>query len=337
VTSFGIVRKTHGHSRSDYAMRKVERKFRILMKKLSALVLVWVLSSGSFSLHGGTLQKRDQPIQRPNPTGKPIPTHEEVSTVTSAGITELAAGNRSTFFESFVLIVRDSKTYEALRVASSSLPEQTPEFFENNVVIAAFLGQRRTSGYSVEITNGPDGSLRIAEHSPPKGAMVKMVLAAPFKVVAIPSDTDQPIALSLDETWKKRLRGYRVTSGEVLITGGFAGVSQKRQLEGTIEIMRAGQLATFVFGLRSQGGQETRHLNDAASCVVKDAGEVSLPRLNSSTLTGAVQSPFQVTGRFLDEERELRLSLQTTPSPNISDNFAATAEVIAVSTPGKME
>jgi hypothetical protein len=302
------------------------------MNKLSAVVFVGVVWAGSLSSLDCNLQGRKQLPTGSNSTGKPIPGNDDGSGVTSGEIRELAAGNHSTIFESFVLIARDSKTYDALRAASPSLPEKSAEFFENNVVVAAFLGQRRTGGYGVEITNGPDGSLRIVEHSPPKGAMVKMVLSAPFKIVAFPADTDRPIVLALDETWKKRLRGYRVTSGQVLVTGGFAGVNHGRNLEGTIGIMRAGELATLIFDLRSQAGQETKHLIDAASCLVRKPLQVSFPRLNSSTLTGAVESPFQVTGEFLDEERALRLSLQTIASSNISDNFAATGRLTAVAT-----
>jgi len=300
------------------------------MNKLGVLVLVWVLWDGSLSALGCNLQKRKPLPQGSNSTGKPIPNHEEGGRVTNGQITELASGNHSTIFDSFVLVARDPKTYEALRAASTSLPEQKAEFFKTNVVVAAFLGQRRTSGYSVEIMNGADGNLRIVEHSPPKGTMVKMSLSAPFKIVAIPVGADEPIVLALDETWKKRLRSYRVTSGQLSVTGGFAGINQKRQLEGMIGVMGAGGLKTFVFDMRSQAGGETKHLNDAASCVVKEPGQVSLPRLNSSTLTGAVQSPFQVTGEFLDEERELRLNLQTADSPHVSDNFTATAQLIAV-------
>ncbi|MCM3871574.1 MAG: protease complex subunit PrcB family protein [Pyrinomonadaceae bacterium] len=304
----------------------------MMIKKLSALVFVGVAWAGSLSSLYCNQQGRKQLPQDSNSTGKPIPGHRERSGVTNGEIKELAARNHSTIFESFVLIARDSKTYEALRIASPSLPEQNAEFFETNVVVAVFLGQRRTGGYSIEIANGHDGSLRIVEHSPPKGAMVKMVLSAPFKVVAIPVQTDRPMELALDETWKKRLRGYRVTSGQVLVTGGFAGVNQRRSLEGTVGIMRAGELATFIFDLRSQAGQETKQLKDAASCLVKNPLQVSLPRLNSTTLTGAIESPFQVTGEFLDEERELRLSLQTIASSNISDNFAATGQLTAVAT-----
>jgi len=305
-----------------------------MMNKSGALVVVLVLWAGSLTSH---LQRRKQLPQGSNSTGKQIPGDKEGSIATIGEIKELAAGSHSTIFESFVLIARDSKTYEALRATSASLPELSADFFETNAVVAAFLGQRRTGGYGVEIVNGQDGRLHIVEQSPPKGAMVKMVLSAPFKIVAIPADKDQPIGLILDETWKKRLRSYRVTRGELSITGGFAGVSQIKQLEGTIEIMRTGELATFVFELQSRAGQETKELNDAASCVVKEPGQVSLARVNSSTLSGAVQSPFQVTGEFLDEERELRLSLQTTGAANVSDNFTASARLTAVATEPRHE
>ena len=305
-----------------------------MMNKSSVLVVVLVLWAGGPGSH---LQRRKQLPQGSNSTGKQIPGDKEGSTVTIGEIRELAAGSHSTIFESFVLIARDSKTYEALRATNTGLPELSAEFFETNAVVAAFLGQRRTGGYGVEIMNGQDGSLHIMEQSPPKGAMVKMVLSAPFKIVAIPADTDRSIGLRLDETWKKRLRSYRVTRGELSITGGFAGVSQIKQLEGTIEIMRTGELATFVFELQSRAGQETKELNDAASCVVKEPGQVSLARVNSSTLSGAVQSPFQVTGEFLDEERELRLSLQTTGAANISDNFTASGQLTAVATEARHE
>jgi PrcB C-terminal len=302
------------------------------MNKLSAMVFVWVIWAGSLSSIACTLQRRKQLPPASNSTGKQLPSHEEDSMVKSGEIKELAAGNHSTIFESFVLIARDSKTYGALRAANTNLPEMSAEFFETNAVVAAFLGQRRTSGYGVEIMNGPEGRLHIVEHAPPKGAMVKMVLSAPFKVVAIPVDTDQSVVLALDETWKKSLRNYRITSGQLSVTGGFAGVNQRRKLEGTIGIMRAGEFATFIFDLKSQAGQETKQLSDAASGSIKTPAQVSLPRLNSSSLTGAVQSPFQATGEFLDEERELRLSLQTSDSSNVSDNFTATAQLTAVTT-----
>jgi hypothetical protein len=297
------------------------------MRKQRALIFVVLVWAGSLSSLGCDHQRQELPPGS-SPAGKPIPGRQEGSKVTSREIKELATGNNA-IFGSFVLIARDLETYDALKAASPGLPQQSAEFFATNIVVAAFLGQRRTGGYSVEIILGSDGSLRIVEHSPAKGAMVKMSLSAPFKIVAMPVDPDQPVALTLDETWKKALRSYRITSGELVITGGFAGVHQKRVLEGSIGIMRAGELATLVFDLRSQGGQEMKQLNDAGSCVVQ-MGQVSLSRLNSSILTGAVDSPFQITGAFQNDERELKLSLQTINAPQVSDNFTATGQLTAV-------
>ncbi|MGH9880198.1 MAG: protease complex subunit PrcB family protein [Pyrinomonadaceae bacterium] len=305
------------------------------MKKLSGLLLFCVFLGSSVNSLGCNLQggKQNSRLKDSKATPPaPSPGLEDRSVITIGEIKELAAGNHSTIFESFVLIARDPKTYAALRAASNTLPEQSADFFESHVVVAAFLGQRSTGGFRVEITSGADGSLRIVEHTPPKDAMVTMALTAPFRIVAIPVKTDQAIVLSLDETWKNRLSSYRVTSGQLSITGGFAGVNQRLQLDGVIGVMRASELATFVFELQSKGGKETRHLIDTASCIVEKSGRVSLPRLSSFALTGAVQSPFRATGEFSDNERALRLSLQTVGSPNISDNFGATAELMAVAT-----
>ncbi len=298
------------------------------MRKLSALIFIGVLWAGSLSSLGCDHQGRKQLPQGSSRPGKPISGPEEGGKVTSGEIKELATGNNASF-GSFVLIARDLETYDALRGASPELPQQSAQFFATHIVVAGFLGQRRTGGYSVEIVGGSDGSLRILEHAPAKGAKVKMSLSAPFQIVAISVDPDQPVALTLDDTWQKTLRDYRITSGELLITGGFAGIHQQRVLEGSIGIMRTGELATFVFDLRSQGGQDMKQLSDAGSCVVK-MGQVSLTRLNSSILTGAVDSPFEITGAFQNDERELKLSLETINAPQISDNFTATGQLTAV-------
>lgn len=264
------------------------------------------------------------PLRTPGNEGATVPSNSEIK--------ELAAGNRSSIFESFVLVGRDVQTYAALRALHSGLPEQSTDFFKSSAVIAVFLGQRRTSGYGVEITRESDGQVRIVEHVPSKDTIVKMVLSAPFKIVATPVETDHPVKLSLDTTWKNRLRPYRVTSGELSITGGFAGVNEKLRLEGSLSIMRADTLATIVFELQSAGGKQPRQLRDTASGLVDASGRVKLSRVDASALTGAIQSPFRVTGQFTENEQNLDLGFETIAAPNISDNFSATASLKALAT-----
>lgn len=251
---------------------------------------------------------------------------------TNVKIKELAAGNRSGVTESFVLVARDAQMYAALRALYGGLPEVEAKLFSSHAVIAAFLGQRRTSGYETAITRDSDGTIRIVEKSPSKDTMVKMVLTTPFKLVAFPLETDQPVVLALDTTWLRRLRPYRVTNGEVSITGGFAGVSKRLNLEGKVSVMRLGTLATFLFELRGTNGKQSRHFRDAASGSVDPSGRVTVPRIDAFALTGALESPFRATGQFTNNEENLTLRLETKPSPHVADNFAGAATLKAIAT-----
>ena len=298
-----------------------------------ALFLVLLSLGSSVNVPGRGQQRRNVAAQEQSSKTAPAPRRAKGNpVVTNNEGKELAAGNHSSVLESFVLIARDAETYALLLALNNSLPVQSADFFKSHAVIAAFLGQRRTSGFSLDIKRDQDGSLRIREHAPAKGAMVKMVLSTPFKVVAIAVETDQPIMLALDETWQNRLRPYRLTSGELTINGGFAGVRERLRLEGTVGVMRAGALATFWFDLQSAGGAQKRHLRDVASGNVGTSGEVRLNRLEAFALTGAIQSPFHATGRFTHEEQYLALNLETTRARHVADNFTAKAAFKALAT-----
>ena len=305
------------------------------MKKIGALVMMLVWLGSSMNLlscerNGRKENPRERDANRSAPQQTPVEAGGTI--VSNTDIKELAAGNRSSIFESFVLVARDVQTYAALRSIHSGLPDQAPDFFKSSAVIAAFLGQRRTSGYSVEITRESDGQVRIIEHAPSKDTMVKMVLTTPFKIVAIQFETDQPVTLSLDETWKQRSRPYRVTSGELAITGGFAGINDKQVLEGGLSVMRDKTLATIVFELQSTGGKQPRKLRDTASGLVDSSGALTISRVDAFALTGAIQSPFRASGRFTENEQKLELSFETVAAPHISDNFSATGSLKALAT-----
>jgi len=241
-------------------------------------------------------------------------------------VKQLAAGAHCTVFESFVFVARDEQTYQALNGLQLKLPAQSADFFQSHAVIAAFLGQRRTGGFSIEIWPDAAGQIHIGERVP-KG-MVTMALTAPFKIVAIPVQAGAPLTLALDETWKERLRSYRVANGQLTVTGGFAGINQSSSLTGTIQIMHEQSLATCFFELKSNGKKQTE-LRDVASGSVSEAKQLTLTNFDSRALTGAIQSPFKATGQFANDNQELSLNLETVPSPHISDNFSATGSLTA--------
>lgn len=69
-------------------------------------------------------------------------------------------------------------------------PKLPPIDFAKNTVLAVFMGQKPTSGYSVRISEVTkvDGEVvvRVKEASPPKGAMVSQVITHPFHIIVVP-------------------------------------------------------------------------------------------------------------------------------------------------------
>src|SRR5437764_175538 len=62
----------------------------------------------------------------------------------------IAEGSQSSITKSFIAVIRDAETYEALRRAAGNLPDTNVDF-DSHILIAAFLGERNTGGYSVEM------------------------------------------------------------------------------------------------------------------------------------------------------------------------------------------
>ncbi|HYY42147.1 MAG TPA: protease complex subunit PrcB family protein, partial [Pyrinomonadaceae bacterium] len=196
----------------------------MIEQKFSVLVLALTLSAGSaggcgVQGQGGGGGSAQQPKQTKPDKPTPTPRAEEMPMPTNSELKELAAGGYSSVHDSFVLVARDADTYAALRELVKDLPDEPPAFFKANAVVAAFLGQRRSGGYGVEIKQTGRGQLSINEHAPPKDAMVTMALTAPFRVVALPVSMDESLALTLDATWRARLRPYEITEGDVTVFG----------------------------------------------------------------------------------------------------------------------
>jgi len=251
------------------------------------------------------------------------------SVTTNKDIRQIVESPRSTIAESFIIVARDVETYALLQQQVGNLPEQSAEFFGSQAVVAVFLGQRPTSGFAIDITVAPDGSIRVMERRPPPNAMVKMVLTAPLRVVAIPVSSNEGLSFSLDETWKDKLRVYRLTTGEVTVTGGFAGTRKQLTLQGTIKVMRAGSWATFIFDIDSSSDKTRRTLIDMASGKVDSSGNVVFKRVDAFALTGAMRSPFRLAGEFTNHDQDLNLHLETIGASQISDNFTAQGSLTA--------
>jgi PrcB C-terminal len=305
-------------------------------RKWSACVLLLALLTGGASAGSCSAQRRAD-TQRATPPPKPAvpsptPRAGETPVQTDDTLTELAAGAYGTLRQPFVFVARDAETYAALRTLVASLPAQSADFFKAHAVVAAFLGQRNTGGYSVEIRRPGRAQLSITEHAPPKDAMVTMALTAPFRIVALPLEIDDALNLTLDATWQKNVRPYKITEGELVVFGGFAGIRNRSQLTGTLGVMRAGEWATLLCDVRSVGGERERRMQDAATGRVEAGGRITIKRLDAFALSGATESPLRADGAFTDGEQNLTLSFESIPNPQVADNFAARGSFSATAT-----
>src|SRR5260370_10123066 len=67
----------------------------------------------------------------------------------------LAEGFHSSVNDAFLAVVRDGDTYAELSQWAGNLPSLDADFFKKNVLVAAFLGERNTGGFSLPIPRRP--------------------------------------------------------------------------------------------------------------------------------------------------------------------------------------
>ena len=304
-----------------------------LFVALLSLVINGAAASGCGAKRGGGTQSVNRPENRSeNRDVAPAPTPvRSVEGDVSGNIKVLAEGGYSSVADPFLAVARDGVTYAALREMARGLPEMNDDSFKTAAVVAAFLGQRRTGGYSVAITEGADGVVHVTQNSPPRGALTAQVLTAPFKIVSVPAGTDAPLTIDLDGPWRSSTRPYRVTTGEFTMSGGIAGGAEKFQLRGDILIMRQGKLATLIFDLKSEGGARSRALKGLATGVVQTDGHITIANLDAGTLVDHPHSALRASGTFTAGEDKVSLAFEPLPS-HVSDGYEGRGHLDAAAT-----
>lgn len=307
--------------------------------KLSAVVLLMSVALNG-AVAGACNTNQNQAAQNANRVKNkqppatqttPEPTKEAEETV-NGNLQVIAEGGYGKVTDAFIMIARDAETYGALREITGQLPDMDEKFWRSNAVIAAFLGQRRTGGYTVEISRAADGALlRISEKSPPSGSMTTQVITAPFKIVAVPVMYGTDLAIEWSNPWKNLSRPYRVGSGQFKMSGGIAGRAEEFQLAGDVNIMRYGRLATFSFDLKNADGGKPRALKSVATGIVKDGGSMAINYLDAGTLVDQPRSPLRADGTFTKNEDSLTLNFASLPS-QVADGFSGQGKIEAAAT-----
>jgi len=226
----------------------------------------------------------------------------------SGDLKVIAQGFHSSITDPFIAVVRDEDTYAELRKLDANLPKLSLDL-KTNVVIAAFLGQRNTGGYSVEITRAANGEIQVTEKAPGKDVMVPQMITAPFKIVSLPVEGTAPLTISAGDAFRQTAQLYRIDKGSFTISGGFAGRSDTYSLGGKLQVTRLGDLVTVGFAVVSTGAARERSLRDVATGVMKENSFV-ISRMSRGSLVDPPTADLRVSGKFLEGNR-LTLDLDT--------------------------
>ncbi len=242
------------------------------------------------------------------------------------GVKVLAEGYYSKITKPFIAVVRDVETYAALRKRDDNLPRLDAEFFKANVVLAAFLGERNTGGYRVEITPSPV-DINILERKPGKDIMVTQMITTPYKIVALQGMANVAVRLTLDEAWRQEMKFYRITNGSFRVTGGFAGTSEEFGLEGVVGVMGEGKLGTIWLRIVGSGGPKRRLLMECSTGLM-DGDNLHITRMSADSLVSRPNSGLGASAMFSEKGRKLTLSLMSGPSL-IADGYTGQGTIEA--------
>jgi len=230
----------------------------------------------------------------------------------------LAEGSNSAIEDPFIAVIRDDETYGKLRKLEPALPALGADFFNQNVVVAAFLGTRNTGGYGVEISRNEKGQMRVAEKAPPKDAMTAQVMTSPFKVVSFTPNGSTAVDVSVDEIFRQRAELYRVSSGTFNYSGGFTGTTESFQLNGKLQLTRLGDLITVGFAVVGSGGTRERLLRGSATGFIKDK-QLVINRMSHGSLVEPPSGELRIFGKFV-EKNKLVLEMSTQPM-NVPESY----------------
>lgn len=282
---------------------------------LVALTALVISPTGSAACHA-----RQPEAQQPNrPAG-------QAQQSTSMEITTLKQGAYSDVPDPLLLVVRDRETYLVARREIKDLPEVAEDFFRGQALVAAFLGTRNTGGYGVDITL-ENNVVKVRPKNPPADAMTTQAFSYPFAVAAVKATNEQALNIDAGANWK--MRPYRVTAGELKVSGGLAGRERQSSLGGEIGVLRHAALATFSFNLKKDGAQG--ELKAVTTGIVDSGGRL---KLSLPAIDGLVDSPhglLEITGAFANNEEQLTLLLKTAPA-NVEDGFSAQGKIEAKAT-----
>ena len=141
---------------------------------------------------------QQQPAAPAKPTPPAVPTPPSTAPQSSTvSFTTIARGQQSGVDARSAVLIQD----EARLKAQGIRPQQAVDFNRESVV-AVYMGEQKTGGYSVEITSvkleGGKLVVTVKQNRPSPGAMVTQALTQPYHAVKIPK---VPAGTTLTVNW----------------------------------------------------------------------------------------------------------------------------------------
>lgn len=228
--------------------------------------------------------------------------------------------------EPLIYVARDAETLKLLTKVVPELSEEAEIDFKKYAVVAAFLGTKSTAGFDVAFKKAANGAVKIETRDRPEGAMVAQVLTMPFKVALVPINEENGLRLEIGADWKNAMRFYRVSEGEFGFSGGFAGTQKTFDLEGTIGVMRVGDLITVDFNINGKAPEKGRKTDEIVSGKA-DGDSVSFSRIDGGNLVEPPHPAMSATGTL--NSGSLSLVFKSLPT-NIADGYTGEGSLTAV-------
>jgi hypothetical protein len=241
----------------------------------------------------------------------------------------LVQGIQSRILHPFVAVIRDAQTYAELKKAEPHLPKLDEEFFESSVAVAAFLGERNTGGYSVEITRERGGIL-VTEKKPGKSAMVTEMITFPFELVSVPAPGTSPVAVAYPDNSNFVKESYHVTSGNFTNSGGLVERIERYGLEGRVDVLRERNLATFSFLLKNTGETNEHLLVESVTGQIGSDGAITIRKMSAWTLLSVPNGGLEAKGEFTKHDSRMLLNFNSRRSLAVDGYYGGGGSIEAI-------
>lgn len=217
--------------------------------------------------------------------------------------------------EPFIFVARNAEQYAELQKMLNGLPSASTIDFTKNAVVAAFAGTKPTPGYGITFTRTAS-SLKVDLTAPPKDAILAQVLTAPARVVLVPVEAEQGLKIEAGANWQGKVQTYRITSGEINFSGGFAPIERKYTLAGTVGMMQSGSFVTLFFNANA-AQEKGRQMAETATGSIKE-NSLSFVRVDAGNLIDNPRPPFKAEGQM--SGNRLKLNFEPLPT-NVADGY----------------